>query len=223
MLLNMYTHIVKDRAMQLRKEGYSYTFIAKKTGVSKGTLSSWLSAIEFSPNQYTQKAIGEALSASISKKAQAKRSSIEEAKVSAQKIIGHFTQRDLLILGIGLYIGEGSKTQNLVRIVNADYKVIRTSIKWFTEIFGIPKTHIKVRLHLYPDISVKEATDFWSDAIGLSRDNFQKPCIDRRANKTIHRKSSYGTAHITISAMGKKDYGVKLSRKISALMEEVLQ
>ena len=49
-----------------------------------------------------------------------------------------------MMLGLGLYIGEGGKTDGLIRIINSDPKVIKLAIKWFKFSFGIKTENIKV-------------------------------------------------------------------------------
>ena len=46
---------IKEKAIKLRKEGYSYSYIKDKLGISKGTLSYWLRDIKYVPNEYTLK------------------------------------------------------------------------------------------------------------------------------------------------------------------------
>src|SRR3989344_3061689 len=54
----MYFPEIKQKAIQLRKEGYSHNYILKHVSVAKSTLSDWLHDIPFTPNQYTLDTIG---------------------------------------------------------------------------------------------------------------------------------------------------------------------
>lgn len=57
-------HSTKNKAVELRKAGYSHTYIAERTGVSKSTLSSWLGGLSYKPNTETVLKIGKARAAS---------------------------------------------------------------------------------------------------------------------------------------------------------------
>lgn len=213
----------KNLAIELRQKGYSYRYIADKTKLSISTLSYHLRDIPYQPNAYTVKTIGKARAKSGASKAEKKRLSIERALCQAVDDIGLVSPRDLFMLGIGLYIGEGSKTHSLVRLVNSDARVIRLFIRWLVSL-GYPIDKLAIRIHLYPDSNITEAEKYWSNETGLGLLQFQKPCIDKRVNKD--RKSSgthkYGTAHVTVRSNGQKAFGVDFARLIGAWMDKVL-
>ena len=48
----------------------------------------------------------------------------------AKKDVGGLSLRDIFMLGIGPYLGEGSKSQEEVKIVNAYPTIIKLGIKW---------------------------------------------------------------------------------------------
>ncbi len=214
----------REKAKKLRKAGYSYTYISKATGLSKSTLSYQLREIAYKPNEKTIKTIGNARAKSGFTKALSKRASFSEAKKLAKTDIGNMTRRDLFMLGLGVYIGEGSKTQDIIRVVNSDYQVINLFIKWLCNMGYTPK-NFGIRIHLYPDSNIYESQYFWSMKTGLPLIQFQKAHIDRRVNKDRKRskKHVHGTAHVTVRSNGKKSLGVVFSRRIGAWMEEVLK
>jgi hypothetical protein len=214
----------KNQALKLREEGYSYSYIHDKTKLSKSTLSYLLRNVPYIPNSFTQKTIGLARAMSGESKASTKLKSVEEAGKKAVKDISSLSKRDLFMLGIGLYIGEGSKTQNIIRVVNGDARVINLFIKWLTN-FDYPKNKLAIRIHLYPDSNVGEAESYWALKTGLLPSQFQKACIDKRALKNRKRSGThlYGTAHVTVRSFGDTRFGVGFSRLIGAWMEKVLE
>lgn len=216
--------IPKKQALKLRQEGYSYTYIQAKTKLSKSTLSYLLKDVPYQPNAFTQKTIGNARAKSGASKANTKLKSIVEARKKAVTDISTLSKRDLFMLGIGLYIGEGSKTQSIIRVVNSDVRVINLFIKWLTS-FDYPKKNLSIRLHLYPDSNVAEAESYWALKTSLHPSQFQKACIDRRSQKNRKRSGThlYGTAHVTVRSSGDKRFGVGFSRLIGAWMEKVLE
>ncbi len=215
----------REQVFKLRKEGYSYNYIAEKTGFSKSTLSGWLAGIPYTPNKTVIERIGKARAASGHAKAQQKLKSFNDANEEAKKEIGEITKRDLLMLGIGIYIGEGTKTNDIVRVINADPKIIKFAVKWFEEACGLSKENFKIRLHLYPDNNIKECIKYWSNICGIPIIQFQKTYIDLREHKKMFKRGKlpYGTAHLSIRSNGKKEFGVFLARKINAWIAEVLK
>ena len=211
------------KAVELRKAGYSYSYIKRKIGVSKSTLCAWLSDLPYKRNQETIEVINRARLMSNEAKRAIKRKSLKEAGELALKDIGKFTKRDLFMLGIGLYIGEGSKTTNAIRVVNSDSKIIMTFIHWFKKIMNLQNINFSIRIHSYPDNNQEDTIIFWMKQTGLPRSAFLKTRIDTRTNKSKdnHGKLPYGTAHLTIRSAGHGNAGVFLLRKILAWIELV--
>jgi hypothetical protein len=86
----MHKQLIKEKAIKLRKEGYSYTYIMKHVAVSKSTLSDWLYNIPFTPNKHTQETIGNARIASGLYRNKLKRQSVDEAKKRHIEILQNF-------------------------------------------------------------------------------------------------------------------------------------
>lgn len=216
---------IREQVFKLREEGYSYSYILQKVKISKSTLSAWLSNVPYSPNQTTITRIGKARAASGYWKAKRKLESIENAEKEAKNEIGQVTKRDLFMLGIGIYIGEGSKSYNIVRVINADPKIIKFAVKWFEKVIDLPRENFRIRLHLYPDNNIDECVDFWSSVSGIPAHQFQKTSIDKRKDKKMFKRGKlpHGTAHLSIRSNGRKEFGVFLARKINAWIKEVLK
>lgn len=216
---------LREKAFSLRKQGYSYNIIAERTGISKGTLSDWLSGIPFTPNDEVKARIGRARSASIVAQRKRKTDSFELAEATARKDIGKMSRRDLLMLGLGVYIGEGSKTGGITRIVNSNPLIIKLTLKWFREVFGITTESFRVRVHLYPDNNIKETLRYWSKELQIPLGQFQTPSIDVRKGKKMFKRGKlpYGTAHVTVHSLGRPEYGVFLQRRINAWIEKVMK
>lgn len=215
---------VKEKAIQLRKHGFSYNLIAGKLGVSKSTLSSWLKEIPFTPNKEVWNRIktGPLKSGRIRHNKRVK--DISRIKKEAKKQLGEITERDLWMLGLGLYLGEGSKTYEIVRIINSDPKIIKLAISWFKDICKLNNRNITVAIHLYPDNDIDKCLTYWSKNINIPLVQFRKTQIDRRIGKSSKksRKLPYGTAHVTITSNGNPDFGVNLHRRIMGWLESTL-
>ena len=110
----------KILAIELRKAGHSYNYIAPIIGVSKSTLGVWLAEIPYSPNKETVERIGRARAASGAAKTRIKLESFKLAKEEALREIGSISSRDLFMLGLGVYIGEGTKSPITTCVVNSN-------------------------------------------------------------------------------------------------------
>lgn len=228
MVILWYANIMKDdlrkRATQLRDAGFSFNMIAGKIPVAKSTLSSWFKDRPFTPNKNVLRRIQLGPIKSAAKSHNKRVSEINRIHIAAIKEIGKLTKRDLWLLGIGLYLGEGSKTYEIVRITNADPQVIKLAMHWFRDILRLDDKNITIALHLYPDTNVKKAIKFWQKTTGLSKMNFRKTQIDQRIkrSKIKSNKLPHGTAHVTIVSNGNPEYGVRLHRRILGWIQGAL-
>jgi hypothetical protein len=216
-------HIVKEKAVKLREKGYSYSYIKNELHVSKSTLSYWLGNIPYTPNKETSEKIGNAHVASARAKNKLKMESFRHAEAEAKKEIGALSKRDIFMFGLGLYAGEGTKTHDIVRIINSNPEIIKFVIKWFKTAYHLKNSNFTVRIHLYPDNDIKQALLYWSDSLGIPLNQFQQTQIDTRIGKKMFKRGKlpHGTAHMTVKSNGEKKFGVFLARKINALLSEV--
>lgn len=127
----------KEKAIKLRKAGWSYNIIQERLGVSKSTLSNWLKWLAYVPNDEVRKRIKEGPLKSVIARSERKVRSIRDTKFATAKELGKLTNRDLWMMGLGLYMGEGSKTHENIRVINSDPNIIKVAISWFRYSCGI--------------------------------------------------------------------------------------
>src|SRR6266568_887439 len=143
----------KLQAHKMRRLGMSINDIAKKLCVSKGSISLWCRDIVLTK---TQRSVlhdnminsghkGRMLGAAANR--QKRENNISIANEHAEKIIQNISERDLLLLGLGLYWGEGSKnTENRFTLVNSDPLIIKTIIRWLQEIMHVPQESLSPQI-----------------------------------------------------------------------------
>jgi len=104
-------------------------------------------------------------------------------------------------LGVGFYWGEGNKMdKHSIRIGNSDPALISIFMEFLFRFFSINKNDLRFHLHLFTDIDAREAQDFWSRALSVSKDQFYKPfVIQSKAAGTYKKKVRYGVATLYYS------------------------
>ena len=212
---------IKEKAISYRKRGYSYGMISEKIGLSKSTLSDWLKEIPYKPNKLVKKRIKGAQMKSAQFKHNQRMTDIKKMKKIARRELGRLTKRDLWLLGIGLYLGEGTKLQENIQIINSDPEIIKIAIKWFKEICGLKNENFTPRVHLYPDNNINTTINYWAKITNISKAQFGKTQIDKRTNKSSKKKGKlpYGTLQLEIRSRGKKEFGRSLHRRIMGWIE----
>src|SRR3989338_6632524 len=104
----------KQKAIELRKKGKSYSEILKTIPVAKSTLCLWLKSVGLSKPQQqrlTEKRLQSAQRGGDSRRAQ-RITETKEILEKARREIGKITNRELLLIGAALYWAEGSKQKS---------------------------------------------------------------------------------------------------------------
>ena len=216
---------LKEKAINYRKEEFSYNMISQKIGVNKSTLSNWLNKIPFSPNKEVIKRIGLAKLKSASFKHGQKMKEIADMKSLAKKELGDIKKRDLWLFGIGLYFGEGSKSNEQIRFSNSDPEMIKIAVMWFKKFCNLKNENLNPSIHVYPDNDIEKTINYWSKTTGIPKKQFGKTFVDRRINKSkIKRKIlPYGTMHLRVKSYRKKESGRRLRRRIMGWIESATE
>jgi len=108
-------------------------------------------------------------------------------------------QQSLFDLGIGLYIGEGTKSDQNVCLANSDPSVIRIWLRFLREICNVEETKLFAYLNMFDDLDVEQTIAYWQDVTCLARSQFFKPTIRSNKGEGYGKKSPYGTLTVGIS------------------------
>lgn len=217
--------IEKQRAIELRKQGLSYSLISGELDVSKSTLSNWLKDIPYTPNKEVLLRIRNGQGTYGLLRRQMRIDEISHLRAQGAAEIGEMSKRDLWMVGLGLWIGEGSKTMEQIRLVNSDPKVIRLFIRWLREICELQDENITLAMHLYPDSNEALSLEYWSGVTGLPKNQFRKTQIDKRLDKKLSKmgKTPHGTLHVTVASNHDPDKGVRLHRRMMGWLSMVIK
>ena len=200
----------KEKAITLRKQGFSYSEILKQVNVAKSTLSLWLRDVGLSKKQ-TQK-LSEKKRLSALKGALARKTwRIESSKQiieKSEKEIGQLSARELWIIGISLYWAEGSKEKENkpgsgVQFTNSDPAMVKLFLRWLQESCKIERERIYLEIYIHDTCKDKlpEVIQFWAKASGSHESTFKRIYFKKSKIK-IHRQnigiSYYGILRIRI-------------------------
>jgi hypothetical protein len=193
--------IQKQHAIALRRSGQSIGDISKKLGVSKSSVSSWCESVKLTVAQkqtLRDRAInaghaGRIMGADMNR--QKKLDNIVEQKNIASTMLGSISKRDRLLLGIGLYWGEGVKTDDSAYSVsNSDPDVILFMYKWFQEQLGITKDRFRPYIFISEIHRKRERVivEYWVKLLDLPNEQFAKVVfLKGRPKKVYENNDSY--------------------------------
>ena|SRR3989338_333236 len=189
------------QAHRLRRQGMSIKSIAKVLGVSSGSVSVWCQDIILTAKQrdaLTKSQIKAGLRGRI-KGAETNRqkrlTQIAQYEKEATDVVDVLSLRDTLMLGLGLYWGEGVKSRSgQASLVNSDPATILFAMKWFQECLGVPKEDFRPYIYISEIHRGREEKiiKFWSKYLGLPRVYFHDIIfIKGRPKKVYENHNSY--------------------------------
>src|SRR3989344_1569890 len=211
----------KIKAVELRKQGLSYSEILAQIPVAKSSLALWLQSVGLSKKQkqrLTDKKLASALRGGLKKKEQRIERSYR-IKTIAEEEIGVLSKRELWLIGVALYWAEGSKEKELrpgssAKFSNSDQNMIRFFMFWLVKVCGISKERIipEIYIHESHRDRIPAVIKFWSKETSILVDKFRH--IYFKKNKINTRRMNvgndyYGVLRINILASS------ELNRKIS--------
>lgn len=173
---------MQRRSRELRQEGVPIKQIAKRLGVSCGSVHRWCKGIELSAEQKLKikrdtHAIQQAKLAAYNERKQreARHRQFSGKRAGARLLIeAEGKDKPLLLLGAGLYMGDGDKrSRGAVRLSNMDPVLLRLFIHWLV-LFDVEPRKLRATLHLSPDFSAPEEVAWWAQELGIYPDQFGK-------------------------------------------------
>ena len=199
----------KEVAINLRKQGKTYSEILSTVSVAKSTLAIWLQSVNLSKKQ-KQRITKERLAGSkrggdVKRKQRINKQNkiFSEAKSE----IGSFSKRELFLAGVFLYWAEGAKEKEYypgspLRFANSDPYMIKLFLNWLQNV-GVKKKRIcfDIYLHKNNKYRVLEVIDYWSRHTGFSKKLFRvyyKKDILKTKRKNIYPDKYFGLVRIYV-------------------------
>ena len=178
--------VEREEARRLRALGETMPDIAAALGVSRSSVSLWTRdvPVELGPRRATRPRRPNALE-------RAKQSEIADLLEAGRARIGELSERELLVAGVALYAGEGSKTGHAVGFANTDPMMVALFCRWLRRFFDIDERRLRVRIYLHEGLDLEAAMRFWADVTDIPIDQFRAPYRaspdpTRRYNKHVN-------------------------------------
>lgn len=215
----------KERVVALRCEGFSLNYIAEKVGISKSTASLWCRDIVLTEDQILQleqNAIKGSYAGRLkgAKANENKRKKvIESYKKEAEEVLSQTSKRDLDMIMVGLYWGEGSKTENRFGFSNSDPAMVAFVVKWLVDIEKISCDDIipRILINESHESRIQEVLKFWSSLLELPREQFRSTTFIKVKNKKVYENHDryFGTLMVRVKRSSKLQY--KLLERVRVL------
>ena len=208
----------KVQARKLRVQGKSIRDIAHSLGVSRASASLWCRDIVLSRIQMDtlQKNMldgnyrGRLKGAEVQR--QKRLQKLEKYEIEGRKALRSISERDLLMLGLGLHLGEGTKGGDRVGFTNSNPAIIKLFLIWIRKVFTISNERISCRVMINAIHSkrIKNVEKEWSKILQIPLAQFKKPVLIKVKNKKIYENAGtyLGTLSITITKSSELQYRI---------------
>jgi hypothetical protein len=170
----------RERAVALRKKGYSYKDILREVPVSKSSVSLWLQKLPLTAREKKYLKFRRNLNISHGRiKAAA---TLHELRLQRENILLQeartefqlYKQDFLFHVGIALYWAEGGKRTWCFTFTNSDAEMIDLMLKWVEKYLHISRNETKARLFIHKPYAHEQCEKKWSQKIQVPIGNFQK-------------------------------------------------
>lgn len=203
-------------ARELRENGESIRVIAKKLGVSRGTVSLWCEDIELTEEQRNKLieddrrggAVGRSLAAISIRKERIKR--LAEYVGKGRKLVGAVSIRDLFIAGVALYWAEGNKKNRRLLFSNSDPLMIKLWINWLYKCLSICRNDIycQVGINQVHQYRLRDVELHWSKITGIPILNFRKASLKKVNSSKVYEnpEEHFGTLNVGVRRSANLNY-----------------
>ena len=187
----MIQHALKNRVIELRKEGKSYSEINSALGVKipQSTLSYWCHRVTL-PENYAEIIRGKIAIGASKGRAIAlvtneirRKQHLETLKQNNNFAKDLFKNNDVAKIALAmLYLGEGLKWKagRALRLGSSDPDIVKIYIKLLRQCYGIKSIKLRARIGYRADQDINELTKYWSKITDLPRSSFYKTKTDPR-------------------------------------------
>lgn len=182
---------LRDRARELRLQGWTYDRIEAELGCSKSSVSLWVRDLpkpeRRDPAEQAKLAARKRWEHELAVRDEERR----RTKAAAAQEIGKMSDRELFIAGVALYWAEGTKDKPHARreritFVNSDPDMIRVFLAWL-DLLGVQREQVGYRLMIHESADVEAAENYWADLVQVGRDTFGKTTLKRHNPKTVRK------------------------------------
>ncbi|MFF8027287.1 hypothetical protein ACFZDJ_40545 [Streptomyces sp. NPDC007896] len=182
---------LRDRARELRGQGWTYNEIQAELGCSKSSVSLWVRDLPHPEPRCTPEEQRARMNAGLARLRAEQDRVREETKRAAAAAIGKLTDREPFLVGVGLYWAEGAKDKPYSRreqvlFVNSDPGMISVFLAWL-DLLQVERKRLRFRVMIHESADVSAAERYWADHVGADDSSFNKSTLKKHNPKTVRK------------------------------------
>jgi len=182
---------MRDKARELRLQGWTYDRIQVELGCSKSSISLWVRDLpkpeRRAPSEQARLAARKRWEHELAVRDRAR----QQTKAAAAREVGEMSDRDLFMAGVALYWAEGAKDKAYDRredvvFVNSDPGVIQLYLAWL-RMLGVEEERLRYRVMIHASADVEAAERYWAGLVGVDGSALQRTTLKKHNPKTVRR------------------------------------
>jgi len=186
---------LRHQARELRLQGMTYDQIQLELGCSKSSVSLWVR--DLPRPERTHPADTTAAQLGLRRAMKSRAAAGAELQDKAYAEIGPISDRELFLIGVGLYWSEGAKAKpgsnRRVIFVNSDADMIALFLAWL-DLLGVESARRRFSVAIHESADVPSAEAYWADRVGIKVDDLLKTSLKKHNPKT-NRTNTGGGYH----------------------------
>ncbi|MCF0088330.1 MULTISPECIES: hypothetical protein [Streptomyces] len=182
---------LRARARELRLQGWTYDRIEAELGCSRSSVSLWVRDLPRPQRRASSEQARLAAQKRWEHELAVRETERSQVKETARQQTGSVTDRELFLIGVGLYWAEGAKDKTYARreyvlFVNSDPGMIGLFLAWL-RLLGVEEERLRFRVMIHESADVEGAERYWADLVGTDPSRFDKTTLKRHNPKTVRK------------------------------------
>ncbi|MGK5695869.1 hypothetical protein ACSNOJ_23765 [Streptomyces sp. URMC 128] len=188
---------LRERARELRLQGWTYDQIQVELGCSKSSISLWVRDLPKPERKRTREEASAIARRGWEATMRLRDEERQRTKEAAKQAVGDLSPRELFLLGVGLYWAEGGKDKPYDRrenvcFVNSDPGMICVFLAWL-DLLGVERERLRFTVMIHESADVAGAERYWAGVVGADRSAFNKTTLKKHNPKT--RRKNVGDSY----------------------------
>jgi transcriptional regulator with XRE-family HTH domain len=185
---------LRERARELRRQGWTYNQIQAELGCSKSSVSLWVRDLPHPEPKCTPEEQRARMNAGLARLHASRDQERAATKQAAAAAIGELSDRELFIAGVALYWAEGSKDKpyrrtEVLQFINSDPNVIKLFLRWL-ELLEVTRDRLTLRVSIHETADVEAAENVWAEIMGVDVSALSKATLKKHNPRTVRKNTS---------------------------------
>ncbi len=184
---------MRERARELRRQGWTYNEIQAELKCSKSSVSLWVRDLPRPEPKLTPEEQRARMNAGLAELRASRDRERVATKEAAAAAVGELSDRELFLAGVALYWAEGSKDKpyrrsEVLHFINSDANVIRLFLRWL-ELLDVSHDRLTLRVSIHETADVEAAERYWADVVGIDVSAFSKATLKKHNPRTVRKNT----------------------------------